>query len=293
VIDVELSSDFAKYLSSLQPDEKAVKAAKEAHEKVREELRTDEGSKDAHKDTFLSGSYARSTAIHDINDVDVICILDIDHTTTEPEVVLSWMEGILANYYDETRAQGRSIGAAGAKGVWLDIVPSTPVSADDGPLWIPDRDAKEWVQTNPKGQIAAAIAKNKATDGYFVQTVKLLKGWRDRLPTEKSKPKSYILESMVHGPIGVPTSHAAAAVNVLEGIERSYGVYRGSGMVPVISDPGYASINITKRWSSGDFDAFMGQVKTAAQTARNALDSKDEAESRKLWRSLFGAEFGK
>jgi hypothetical protein len=160
-------------------------------------------------------------------------------------------------------------------------------------LWIPDRDATEWVQTHPKGQIAAGLAKNRDTNGYFVQTVKLLKGWRDRLPTEKSKPKSYILEAMVHGAIGYPTSHAVAIVNVLEGIENSYGIYRGSGIVPQIADPGYPSVIITKRWSTADFDAFMTQVKTAAQTARKALDSKDETESRKLWRNLFGAEFGK
>ena len=290
---MELSSDFAEYLSSLQPDDKAVSAAKAAHEKIREELRTDANSKEAHKDTFLSGSYARYTAIHDINDVDVICVFDIDHKNTAPELVLAWVEGILANYYDETRPQGRSIGAAGAKGVWLDIVPATPVSADDGPLWIPDRDAKEWVQTHPKGQIAAGLAKNKDTDGFFVQTVKLLKGWRDRLTTEKSKPKSYILEAMVHGAVGYPTSHAVAIVNVLEGIESSYGIYRGSGIVPQITDPGYSSVIVTKRWTTAEFDAFMTQVKTAAQTARKALDSKDEAESRKLWRNLFGAEFGK
>src|SRR5579872_5068963 len=69
---VELASDFGKYLSLIEPDEDAVGAAKSAHEKVRERLRDDAETKDAHKDTFLSGSYARHTAIHDINDVDVI-----------------------------------------------------------------------------------------------------------------------------------------------------------------------------------------------------------------------------
>ena len=126
---MELSGDFGRYLSSLEPDEDAVAAAKAAHEKVRERLKDDEETKDAHKDTFLSGSYARHTAIHDINDVDVICIVDIDHTITEPEVVLSWLKGVLSKYYKETRLQGRSIGASAAKGVWLDIV---PVHADVG-----------------------------------------------------------------------------------------------------------------------------------------------------------------
>ena len=255
-------------------------------------MRTDEDSKEAHTDTFLSGSYARRTAINDINDVDVICVVDIDHTVTAPEVVLVWLQGILGKYYNEPRPQGRSVGAKAAKGVWLDIVPATLVSADDGPLWIPDRDAKQWVQTHPKGQIAAGINKNKITNGYFVQTVKLLKSWRDRLPTESCRLKSYILETLIHETIGNPSSHAAAIVNVLEGIERTYGAWRNTNVVPAIYDPGYSTINVAKRWPASEFNDFMTQVKSAAATARSALNSSDESESRKLWRQLFGSKFG-
>lgn len=289
---MELASDFKAFLSSIQPGDEEVKAAKAAHEKVRDELKTDVESKDAHEDTFLSGSYARRTAINDINDVDVICILDIDHRITPPEVLLSWVQGILSNYYETVRPQGRSIGADGKGGVWLDIVPATPVSAADGPLWIPDRDAKEWVQTHPKGQIAACNDRNKITNGYFVQVVKLLKAWRDRLPTKSCQLKSYILESLIHKTIGTPSSHAGAIVTVLESIESNYGVYRGSGVVPSISDPGYTSVNVMKRLPTKEFDDFMIQVKAAAQTARGALNSTTEVESRKLWRQLFGSAFG-
>lgn len=289
---MELSSDFKAFLSSIQPGDDEVGAAKAAHEQVRDELKTDSESKEAHEDTFLSGSYARRTAINDINDVDIICILDIDHTITPPEVLLSWVQGILTNYYKEVRPQGRSIGAAGKGGVWLDIVPATPVSSTDGPLWIPDRDAKEWVQTHPKGQIAACNDQNKITNGYFVQVVKLLKAWRDRLPTKSCQLKSYILESLIHKTIGTPSSHAGAIVSVLEGIETSYGVYRGTNIVPSISDPGYASVNVTKRLPAKEFDDFMIQVKSAAQTARSAFNSTTESESKKLWRQLFGSKFG-
>jgi hypothetical protein len=289
---MELVSNFNNFLSSIQPGDDDVKDAKAAHEKVRGELRTDEDSKEAHADTFLSGSYARHTAIKDINDVDVICVLDVDHTITAPEYILVWLQGILNKYYKEVRAQGRSVGAKAAKGVWLDIVPSTLVSVEDGPLWIPDRDAKQWVQTHPKGQIAAGVSKNKTTNGYFVHTVKLLKAWRDRLPTESCKLKSYILETLTHGAIGIPSSHAAAIVSVLEGVERTYGIYRSSNTVPAIYDPGYTTINVAKRWQLSEFNDFITQVKSAALTARQALDSTDEAESRKLWRQIFGAKFG-
>src|SRR6266850_879699 len=107
---MELSSDFKALLSSIEPGTQHVKDAKAAHEKVRDQLKTDAESKEAHKDTFLSGSYARSTAINDIKDVDVICLLDIDHLITSPDVVLAWVESVLSRYYTDTRRQGRSVG---------------------------------------------------------------------------------------------------------------------------------------------------------------------------------------
>lgn len=289
---MELSADFKTLLSSIQPGEQDVADAKAAHEKVREQLRNDSEFKDAHKDTFLSGSYARHTAINDINDVDVICVIDINPSITEPEVVLAWTQGILGKYYKETKRQGRSVGAQAAKGVWLDIVPAAPMGADDGPLWIPDREARQWVQTHPKGQIQAATDKNKSTNGYYVQVVKLMKFWRDRLPTESCRLKSYILESMIYGSIGSPSSHAVAVVNVLEGMERKYGASRDLNIVPTIADPGYSSVNVAKHWQSKDFNDFMNQVKSSARTTRKALDSTDESESRKLWRQVFGSKFG-
>ena len=289
---MELASDFKALLCTIEPGPTHVSAAKAAHEKVRDQLRNDKDSKEAHKDTFLSGSYARSTAINDINDVDVICILDIDQTITEPGSVLAWMQGILIRYYKEVRPQGRSVGVNAAKNVWLDIVPSTPLLADDGPLWIPDREAHAWVQSHPKGQIAAEVDKNNGTNGYYVQVVKLMKFWRDRLPTEACRPKSYILETLVHGSIGCPSSHAAGIVNVLEGIESKYGSYRNTAIVPSIADPGYSSVNVAKRWTSTEFKDFMARVESAAGTARSAFNDSNETESRKLWRQLFGPQFG-
>ena len=149
---MELSSDFKALLSSIQPGDQDVTDAKTAHEKVREQLRNDSEFKDAHKDTFLSGSYSRHTAINDINDVNVICVIDINRDITKSDVVLAWTQGILGKYYKETKLQGRSVGAQAAKGVWLDIVPATPIAADDGPLWIPDRQANEWVKTHAKAR---------------------------------------------------------------------------------------------------------------------------------------------
>jgi len=51
-------------------------------------------------------------------------------------------------------------------------------------------------------------------------------------------------------------------------------------------------VNVTKRLQANEFIDFITQVKSAAQTARNALSNTDEATSRQLWRQLFGPQFG-
>ena len=110
-------------------------------------------------------------------------------------------------------------------------------------------------------------------------------------PPNPCRLKSYILETLTHGAIGLPKSYATAIVSVLEGVERSYGIYRNLKTVPAIYDPGYPTINVAKRWQFSEFNDFMTQVKLAAVTARQALDSADEDESRKLWRKIFGSKY--
>ena len=59
--------------------------------------------------------WPEKSLIGDIKYVDVICVLDIDHTNTAPEVVLAWMHSVLARYYTEGKRQGRSIGVNAAR----------------------------------------------------------------------------------------------------------------------------------------------------------------------------------
>lgn len=290
---MDLPGYFEGLLGRIEPSAGHVTRAKRAHELLRERLKEDDQVGKAHLDTYLSGSYARHTAIHDIKDVDVICVLDLDKDETEPVVLLRWLEAALLKYYDDVRLQGRSIGVTTPAGFSLDVVPGTPRLATDGPLWIPDRDAKLWVSSHPKGQIEFATKRNAGTDGFYVQTVKILKHWRDRLPAAIARPKSYVLETLVAETIGtVPLgSHAAALVKVLEGIWSRYSAWVGTSTVPKIPDPGYPAVSVSKRWEPSEFDAFMSRVQTATVTARLAREESDHAKSVATWRRLLGNEF--
>ena len=132
---MDLAGHFQGLLSRIEPDQADVTKAKKSHEALRETLRKDGEIGKAHLDTYLSGSYARHTAINDIKDVDVICVLDIDKDVTAPIVVLRWLEAALGNYCSDVRLQGRSTGITTTDGFCLDVVPGSPQvgGAIDGP----------------------------------------------------------------------------------------------------------------------------------------------------------------
>ena len=108
---MELDSHFAGLLSNIEPDSDAVKAAKDAHEELRKLIKDDDQISQANPESYLSGSYARHTAIKDIKDVDIIVLLDlnIQDPNTQPHTVIAWVQASLQKHYSKVRSQGRSI----------------------------------------------------------------------------------------------------------------------------------------------------------------------------------------
>lgn len=289
---MELDSYFRGLLASIEPQPTSVTTAKTSHEEVRSFLQSDEEVSKADPDSFLAGSYARHTAIKDIKDVDVILLLDLDNGTTSPDVVVAWVQAALQKYYKVVQPQGRSVKVTTDSVFELDVVPAVPLSRRDGPVWIPDRDAAQWVSSHPKGQIAFGSERNRVTDGYYKHLVKIIKHWRDRQSAALSRPNSYIVESLVASIITAkPSSYAHGVLRILKMIDSSYGSHVAAGLVPTIPDPGYPSVNVTKRWKFAEFEAFMRSVGQARQIAEAALEATDEGESAALWRRLFGADF--
>lgn len=289
---MELSSYFHGLLSNIEPTTAAVKKAQKAHEDLRALLEKDEEIKKANPDSYLSGSYARDTALNSIKDVDVILLIDLDHNATEPSVVVAWIQSSLQKYYSKVTAQGRSVHVTTGTDFDLDVVPSVPLSHRNGPVWIPDRDAQAWVATHPKGQLAFSVQKNDATDGFYKPLVKIMKHWRDRLPTEAARAKSYIVESLVaESLVSTPVSYGQAVVDILRSVYTRYAPYLAIGSVPRISDPGYPSVNVAKRWKFQEFTAFMKEVRSASETAATALAEEEKSKSVALWKKLLGEKF--
>lgn len=109
-----VQSYFNDFLSNIRLSDSLREELKKAHKELREYLKTDDITKDLLVDSFLQGSYARSTCIkpergHKV-DVDVIAVTNINHITTSASEAFELIMPFVRKYYNNVEQQKRSIG---------------------------------------------------------------------------------------------------------------------------------------------------------------------------------------
>lgn len=160
------------------------------------------------------------------------------------------------------------------------------------PLRIPDRQAEIWEDTHPLEQIRWTWAKSKSTRGHYVNVVKAIKWWRKLKVPKPKHPRSYPLEHMIGDCCPDGIEYVATGVTLtLEAMEAKYRPYVNLGIMPTLEDRGVPTHNVLARVTFEDFAAFLDYIKSAAATARQALDADSVKKSADGWRELFGNEF--
>jgi hypothetical protein len=153
--------------------------------------------------SYLSGSYARDTAIRPIDDVDVIFEIDpsawpgtIFSSNPAPERVLeSFATAIRRRYeFSSVFGQRRSVRLK-LYHLDIDVVPAIPLAPDSDVILVPDRGTGDWIKSYPKGHSDNSTRLNKRQNGRFKPLVKLAKFWNSNLP-ESARCKSFMIETM-------------------------------------------------------------------------------------------------
>lgn len=126
---------FTDFLREIRLTDDQVSELKSAHETLRDRLHNYEELKDIIVDTFLQGSYKRSTIIRPEDgsraDVDIVIVTNLDKDELEPDAALEKFRPFLEEYYDgRFRKQGRSWGIEMTY-VDLDLVPTSAPSEID------------------------------------------------------------------------------------------------------------------------------------------------------------------
>lgn len=160
------------------------------------------------------------------------------------------------------------------------------------PLWIPDRDTKEWQKTNPLEQIVWTWGKNARCDTHYVNVVKAIKWWKILNNKAFEYPKGYPIEHIIGNncPDNI-TSVAEGVVGTLENIVSNYSIYILTKQVPFLKDRGVEEHDVLKRIDFENFQKFYNCVSNAAKIARTAYDAVDIKSSVENWKLLFGDKF--
>lgn len=150
-------------------------------------------------DTYLTGSYARGTAIYPLDDVDIVFEFDPKAYATwfQPDVdqVLQSFARAIRYRYNESRVevQNRSVGLK-LNHLDIDVVPAIATGAQ-GYILVPDRREGTWIRSAPKLHTAWGRELNKRTNGLFKPLVKFLKIWNRQGP-QNAQVRSFLIETV-------------------------------------------------------------------------------------------------
>lgn len=247
--------------------------------------------------TLLIGSYARSTAVLWIKDVDVLVLLPEAALERTPHAVLLELRKVLEDYPDAAVSavgQRRSIRVVFEEhDLCLDVVPAVASDGLKAPLKVPDRPKEEWIDSDPVGYMDRLSKLNQEHDGKVVRLVKLVKAWRDE-NMKIRRPKSYMLEIMVVKAVvdkeitltgeSWPSTLSQLFAHWAEKYDEL--MEKGDG-VPRIYDPQLGHL-ISGGWTRSEFETFMRRVRDADRTAQRGLAAETEEAAADEWRQVFG-----
>ena len=301
-----LSEHLDKLLQNIEPDSARAELAQALPNELRDYLETIELIGTVHPHSRLAGSYARDTAVGDIKDVDIVLFVDSKYKQDEQGDADAVLDDLIKalkpwEYLGDTgsvsplRRQRRSVHVRFERQDFdVDVVPAVMSDKLTDPLWIPDKDWRRWIKTDPLGYGKYLSDLNGKHGKKLVPLIKILKHWRN-VQMIYNQPKSYWLESLlidhiVHGWIAPDNKGFAElfAVTLASFQTRLEPVLNRKDAVPTIADP-MLGHNVAHKWTRTAFESLMRHIDEARRCSERALnaDEAHEDDAIGLWQKLF------
>jgi len=298
---VATQQQFIEFLSEIEPSPSTTQVCSAAHRTLRGKLAAHPTYKAIHRETYLSGSYARDTALRPRvsdgtlrrPDVDIIVVANHTQYDQPSDVISMLRRAVKQSGYEEIESSRRSI-CVTLGSVDMDVVPVIANPWQPGGWLIADKSDERWLETNPMGHNDWARAVNKRANGNFKPLVKLVKWWRrENLPHLK-RPKGFIIETMVAELMDYrENSYEELFAKLLDRISTEYQWLAATGQVPHLADPSVEGNNVFSRVKPEDFKRFYDLAADHAQRVRRAQREPDPDKALVQWQRVFGDRFRK
>jgi len=280
-----------KFIESLELTDLQQKEVIRQHTLVREELRKRLKS----KTDFLSGSYARRTAIRPLHDIDLFVVLgdvaphqSIASTqASTPDAVLKQVRKALKEAWPEKefpilQQHSVHIGFSGS-GIEFDVVPAFEQPGQQV-YFIPERETGRWIRTNPRLHEDLSIQANQRAGTKLKPYLKAVKHWNRHHPS--SPLGSFHLEAMSYS--AFPQMPGGS----LEALEALF-AHLGRQVTRPCPDPARLGPNVDERMSPTQRKAAQQVLESAAGTLRLVISEEKSypAQAHERLRKLFGPEY--
>lgn len=239
-------------------------------------------------DSFLTGSYSRSTMIAPLSeaDIDIFIILDPEYYEIGGQGrLLDLTKSTLLKTYTETpkiSRNGQAVTITFTDFI-VDVVPA--FYKQGGGYLIPDSINKIWISTDPKVHVDFISQENKNHEGNLIPLIKMLKTWNKN---NGGILKSFYLELIIANILkGVRISSFSSGVRYILDKARDYIGYK-------IKDPaglGEGFVSGLNGYSNEKILSIINRDYQKCLKAENfeRLDKMEEAI--KLWKEILGERF--
>lgn len=239
--------------------------------------------------SFLAGSYKRSTMISPLSgsDIDIFVVLHPEYYKPDGQAyLLDKVKTVLKKTYPSTQEISRNGQAVTItfNDFLVDVVPT--FKRDGGGYLIPDAIQKRWISTNPDRHTEIWSEANKSHNGGLVPLIKMIKGWNKQ---NNAVLRSFHLEA---GILNVLTNVKISSYS--SGVRYFFEKSRAS-FPYIITDPaGYGDNLATYLNSSDKQNAVVNLLERSYQKATEAEKLESEGKNYDAinkWREIFGSYF--
>lgn len=285
--------DFNTFLSNIEPSSSTVSYISSVQNNLRDYLASHPNYKEVYIQTFLSGSYAKHTAIRPKlydgkRDVDIVVETSYNSMHNSIDVIQEIHDTLKEKeIYSNAKIQSHSVGIE-LEGISIDVVPV--ICSNDGERYcIGSSDCNEWIITDPKGHISWSSEVNVDNSMKYKPIVKILKWWRrSNCPEDTKYPKGITLEKMIADNLpDLDFNIEDHLVGTMQSIVDSYRAYIDAGIKPIIYDPCISENDLLAKYELIDIESFILKLSEHLDIINQ------DGVSNESWRKIFGKEFPK
>ena len=245
------------------------------------------------------GSYALGTLIKPVDDndeydADIQIVMNPNPEWEPKDYVLEIRRTLAKNktYAEKLRLKTRCVTVDYTGDFHLDVVPRV---TKNGKHYVCNRIDNEFEETDGIGYRDWVNEKNRITGGDLKRGIRLLKYLRDH--KNSFTAKSILLTTLAGNTIKASDEGTEAVSTVADTLvtilTRMNDYLQQHPDMPKIKNPVLATENFNRHWDQRKYANFRDRVQSYAETARQAKAEPSSEKAIRLWRELFGDDFGK